>query len=115
MSTIVDNLTNSADQLTILILGDGTTVSLELLYHGATQRWVANITYGNTTINGLGLCCSPNILRQWRNVLPFGLAIVTTDQTDPFSINDFSSGRVLIYLLNAADVIAMEDLVFTAP
>ncbi len=115
MSVIVDNLTNAADQLTILILEDGTTVSLELLYNGVTQRWIANVTYGTTTINGLGLCCHPNILRQWRNILPFGLSVVTADQTDPFNINDFSSGRVLLYLLTAADVLAVEATLFGAP
>jgi len=113
--TRVDNLTSFADQRTILILEDGTTASLELVYHGVTQRWVANIVYGGVTINGLGLCCHPNILRQWRNLLPFGLSVVTDDQTDPFNINDFSSGRVDLFLLTVADVAAVEATLFGAP
>lgn len=113
--TLVDNLTNFANQQTVLVLQDGTTATLTLTFDAATERWVANLAYGNTVINGLGLCTYPNIIRQWRNVLPFGLAIVTADQTDPFDINDFSDGRVKMYLLTKDDVQQVENQIFTAP
>lgn len=113
--TLVDNLTNFADQSVVLILADGSTAALEIFYNGATQRWIANISYEDITINGFGLCCYPNILRQWRNILPFGISIVTANQTDPFDINDFSSGRVNMYLLSQEDVAAVEIDLFGAP
>lgn len=113
--TLVDNLTNFALQQTVLILEDGTTATLTITYNAATERWVMDLSYNNTTINGLGLCTYPNIIRQWKNVLPFGIAIVTADQTDPFDINDFADGRAKMYLLNAADVKQVETDVFTAP
>jgi hypothetical protein len=113
--TQVDNLTNFADQQTVLILEDGSTAAIDLTYNASAERWTMNVTYGAHIINGIGLCDSPNIIRQWKNVLPFGLAFVTSDQTDPFDINDFATERVKMFLLNASDVLQIETDVFTAP
>lgn len=113
--TQIDNLTDFANQQTVLILDNGTTAAVDFVYNASTERWTISVTYGTKVINGIGLCDSPNILRQWKNVLPFGLACVTADQTDPFNINDFATGRVKMYLLNAADVLQVETDVFTAP
>lgn len=113
--TQIDNLTNFADQNTILELEDGTSASLDVVFNASTERWVASVSYAGKTINSIGLCAFPNVLRQWKNIFPFGLACVTADQTDPFDINDFSSGRVKMYLLNEADILQIESDVFTAP
>lgn len=113
--TQIDNLTDFANQQTVLVLNDGTTAILDIVFNGSTERWVASVTYGEKVFNGIGLCTVPNILRQWKNVIPFGLAVVTADQTDPFDINDFSTERVKLYLLDEADVEQVEREVFTAP
>lgn len=115
MPSQITNLTNFADQNTILQLIDGSTATMELIYQGAAERWVTNITYGSQVFNGINVCCYPNILRQWRNVLPFGLTFATADQTDPFDINDFSSGRVAVFLLDQADVNLVESTIFGGP
>lgn len=114
MANLINNLTDFADQVTTLQLPDGTTTTLELIYQGATERWVLNLVYGDFIANGVGICCYPNVLRQWKNILPFGIACVTADQTDPFAPTDFSSGRATLYLLTAEEVISLEDTVFGA-
>lgn len=112
MPNLIGNLTNFADQLTNLQLADGSVASMELIFQGATERWIMNITYGTFIANGIGVCCYPNLLRQWREILPFGLACTSNNQTDPFNINDFASGRVLMYILTQADITAIETTVF---
>lgn len=114
MPSLITNLTNFADQLVSLQLDDGSPMSVELIYQGATERWQINVSYPtlNFLANGLSLCCYPNVLRQWGNILPFGIACVTSDQTDPFDINDFSSGRVQLYLLNQSDISEITSVVF---
>jgi hypothetical protein len=113
--TIIDNLTAASDQTTVLVLPDNSTATLRLRFKPRTQRWVADVAYANTGFQlfGLNVCTFPNVLRPWRNVLPFGLAFVTSDGTDPFNVNDFASfgdqpARVTVYLLDAADVAAVE-------
>lgn len=113
--TQIDNLTNFSVQETALLLEDGTSAIMGLVFNGATQRWVMSMQYGTKTINSIGLCTYPNMLRQWKNIFPFGIAVATSDQTDPFTVDDFISGRVKVYLLNAADVIGVEQDIFTAP
>lgn len=114
MASQIANLTNFADQLTGLQLPDGTQVTMELIYQGATERWQMNVAYPtlNFVASGLSVCCYPNLLRQWQEILPFGIACVTPDQTDPFDINDFASGRAVLYLLTPADIAAITIAVF---
>lgn len=110
----IDNITASASQVSQVLLGDGTSFQLALRYHGATQRWVADVEYEDRTIQNLGLCIHPNVLRQWSRVFPFGIAVVSSGQVDPFDVNDFATGRVSLYLLDQDDVTAVEDDVFGA-
>lgn len=112
MPYLINNLTNFADQLSILQLVDGTTANLELIYQGATERWIMNVTYGDLKYNAVGVCCYPNLLRQWKNILPFGIACVSNNQTDPFDINDFSSSRCQLYILTADDIKTIESTIF---
>ena len=112
MANLINNLTNFADQVTIVQLPDGTTFDFEIIYHGATERWIMNVTYGDFVVNGVGICCLPNLLRQWVNIIPFGIACVADNAVDPFNIDDFSSGRVLLYVLTPADIASIESTTF---
>lgn len=115
--TLVDNLTDAADQTTTLILPDNTVATLRLRFRPRTGRWTADIGYAATgfQVYGLNVCCLPNVLRPWRRLLPFGLAFMTADFTDPFQLTDFLTGRCSVYLLDAADVAAVEDTVIGRP
>lgn len=116
--TLVDNLTDAADQTTTLILPDNTAATLRLRYRPRTQRWTADVGYApkNFQANGINVCALPNILRAWRRILPFGLAFVTPGfLTDPFQLSDFLTGRCSVYLLNADDVAAVESTVIGRP
>lgn len=110
----VDNLSDDASQLTHVVLSDGSLVTLALVYQPATQRWTVDISRNTFAVNGLNLCVHPNLLREFRNIIPFGLAIVSTDGGDPVLIEDFVSGRITLFVLEAADVVAIEDNVFGA-
>lgn len=120
--TIIDNLTAAADQTTILILPDQTTATLRLRFRPRTQRWTADVGYANVVLdgvpfqaNGINVCCFPNILNPFRDVLPFGLAFMTADFTDPFQLTDFASGRVKVYLLNPADLVVVKNQIIGRP
>jgi len=113
--TLIDNLSGFANQQTTLLLEDGTSADLSLRFHGASERWVVDIEYSGVARRNIGLCCHPNVFRQWRNLFPFGVACVTADQTDPFDINDFATGRVGLYLLNQAEVSEVESEIMGAP
>jgi hypothetical protein len=110
----LDSLSDNSDQLLQSVLDDGTIVTLEFLYKPAVQRWFFNVTYGTTIINGLGLCVHPNLLRQWRNTLPFGICCITTDGVDPINTDDFVNARAAVYVLNSTDVEFVESSIIPA-
>lgn len=108
---LIDNLSDAATQSTALSLPDGTTATLQLIYRAAIQRWTFSMThpsFQNGALNGRMLCIHPNILRNYKNQIPFGLSIVSANGNDPVTIEDFASGNITLYLLNAADVKAVE-------
>lgn len=113
----IDNLTDAADQVVNLQMPDGSVGTLELLYMGSTQRWVFNFTHSqfpNGALNGQMLCVHPNILRNFKNLLPFGMTCLSTDGTDPVGIEDFVNGRCSLYILDEAEVQQVEHTVFGA-
>lgn len=114
----VTNLTDAARQLSTVILADGSVVSLTLVFRPATQRWTLDVTRGEFTARNVNICLHPNLLRPWRNVIPFGLSVVAKDGADPFDIRDFQTGRVVLYVLDGTggnrDVEECEEEVFPA-
>lgn len=111
----IDNLVKSSNQQTTVLLPGGETADVGMLFHEATERWVMNISYGDRLILGVGVAFHANLLRQWKNTLPFGIACITQDQTDPFRVDDFSSGRAVLYLLTSSDTELVEREVFGSP
>ena len=108
----ITELTNDSKQLYTVIGENGEQIKFNLYYYATQESWYFDISYLTTTINGLKLTNFPNILRQWKNILPFGLACTVTDGFDPYYIDDFVNGRVSVFLLNSDDVTTVEQQVF---
>jgi hypothetical protein len=104
----IDNLSNDAHQVTHIVLDDSSVVDLSLDYLPAIQKWAFSLTYGTFTIHNKILCLHPNILRQWRRTLPFGLACVANDNCEPFNIDDFINNRIQLYILDTTDILDIE-------
>ena len=109
------NLTDAADQINNIQMPDGSTGILEIIYLPTIQRWIYNFThpsFPNGMIQGQGLCAYPNLLRQFKNIIDFGLACQTTTGTDPVNSFDFLDGNASLYILDAQDVISAEQTFF---
>src|ERR1700674_967322 len=98
---LLNNLTDAADQFMTLTLQDGSTLQFEIIYRPGIQRWTANITHPLLTMVGYNLSLGPNILRQWRNLIPFGIAVTSANGLAPMQIGDFLDGNCHIFILNA--------------
>lgn len=110
----IDNISDDASQTMNIVLSNGGFVTLNLNYLPAIQRWNFGISYNDFIAAGMILCTHPNVLRQWKNILPFGLACTTTDGADPVLIDDFIGGRATLYLLESDDVKSVETAIFGA-
>jgi hypothetical protein len=89
----------------------GGTISFTFYFRPRVREWFMDITFKTFTMNGYKITRSPDILASYANVIPFGLMVLTTDLSDPFLINDFTSGRTFLYLMNSAEVTEMEALI----
>lgn len=85
-------------------------INIALRYMPSVQSWRMDISYNDFKAYGLVLVNSPNILRQWKNILPFGLNIGSIDGVDPMYLDDFSKGRVSMTLLNSSERDVMEQI-----
>lgn len=96
----ITNISTDAHQKTTVLLADNTSVVITLDFLPATGRWVASVTRDLFSLKSVALCVHPNLLRSYRQVIPFGLACVASDGVDPFDIEDFESERIKLYILD---------------
>lgn len=107
------NKINDAAKQNFTIVGEaGEIILFNLYFMPSQQSWFFDFSYGDVVANGIRLCLAPNLIRAFKNVVPFGFCVVSTDGFDPNSVNDFTSGRVQLYTLNATDVQEIEEVLF---
>lgn len=110
---LINSLTTDPLQQFTLTGIPGVEIDILLRFMPRIEIWNADITYGTFNVQGVPLLCSPNILRQWRNIIPFGIAITSIFKLDPYSVNDFAAGVANFFLLNSDDVAAVEANIYS--
>jgi hypothetical protein len=104
----VNKITDDPDQQITLIGEAGQQISFNLYFDPTQNGWFADISWGTWQVTGFQILVGPNVWRQWKNIITFGLMVTSSDGYDPAYIEDFASGRIQLYLLNASDVQAVE-------
>ena len=107
----VTGLTDDNFQKATLIVGENETCDFKLYFCATQYSWYFDWKYKDITSKGNKVILSPNILRYFRNRLPFGLAFLSDDNIPPFKVDDFVS-RVSLYILDSDDIEQLEDYVF---
>jgi hypothetical protein len=111
--TTLTGITSQPVQSSFATLENGALVSIYMSYRPQQQGWFADISWSDWSVNGVRLCAAPNILRQWQNRVPFGLALLTFNNSEPLNQNAFSSGFARLILLNPADVTSVNVLTYS--
>lgn len=109
---ILTGFTDSPHQMTTFSLDDGSSATLTLYFRPQQRGWFFDLTYGNLVMQGQRLTYHKNFLRQFVLQLPFGLACLTNDLTDPKAVTDFSSGKAVLVLLTTDDAKLVETVHF---
>lgn len=107
----INGLTQDPCQLMTMILQDpgyswnGTSFTLEIQFVPMQYGWfITNLTYGSFVLNGVRICNLPNILHQWKNLIPFGLACFSMNDREPSQQQDFQSAASQLFVLSASEV-----------
>lgn len=98
---LITNITSYPLQNQTVPLPDGSVFNFTIYYVPLQIGWfITNLTYKTFILNGMRICNNPNMLYQWQNQLPFGLACFTQSNREPTQQQDFSSGASGLYLLS---------------
>jgi len=108
----IQGIGSQAKQQFTIPLTDGTRVSAYLEYRPQQTGWFLNLVWQDWTLNGLRITASPNILRQWQNVIPFGIAVITSGNVEPLNSYDFSTATAIMVLLEGDDVTLVNQTAF---
>lgn len=109
---IIQGIGSQAKQQFTIPLSDGTRVSAYLEYRPQQTGWFLNLTWETWTLNGLRVTASPNLLRQWQNVIPFGIAVLTSGNVEPLNNTDFSTATAVMVLLDSTDIALVNQTAF---
>jgi hypothetical protein len=107
--TLINSITDKTYQALGLVLADGSKVSMLLRYVSNQQGWFYTLSYGSFSVSNRRIVTSPNMLRAFRDIIPFGLSCTTTDGYEPIFSTDFSEGRAKLYLLTEEDMTYVEE------
>ncbi len=109
---LIQQLTTQPRQSQTLVLPDGSLLNLAIYFIPMQFGWfIPSMVYGNFVLNGLRITVSPNMLRQFKNQIPFGLSCVSNGQNrEPSQQQDFSSGAFSLFLLDKTEVNQYEEL-----
>lgn len=112
----INTITDAPNQNIVMVLDDGSKINMILNYFSNQQGWFFSLNYNNNQFKtGLRrLVMSPNLLSAFQNIIPFGMAVTTTDGYEPVFIDDFISGRASFYVLNQTDVSSIQELISNA-
>lgn len=102
---VVQAPTANTLQKQILILEDGTQITITIEFKPMQFGWfIRELIYEDFTLNGFRIFTSPNILYQFKNLIPFGLMCTTKDGQEPKLQQDFSSGYASLFVLTSSEV-----------
>ena len=110
---LLTSFTGDYGQQLSFTLDDGSNVQMSLNYVPSQNGWFYSLVYPTLKweVDNRRLVNSPNLLREFRNVIPFGLCCITTDGYEIINLSDLISGRASIYVLNSTDVLQTETLI----
>lgn len=101
----IQQITTDPRQKMTLVLPDGSSIQLMLYFVPMQYGWfIPELIYNGFTLKGLRITNSPNMLHQFRNQIPFGLACFSDADREPSQQQDFISGASKLYILTQAEV-----------
>lgn len=106
----INQVTNDTRQRQTVPLDDGSTFEIAIYFMPMQYGWfIEELIYGDFKITCMRIVNSPNILHQFKNQLPFGLACISNEDREPALQDDFSSGASSLFVLSSTEVKEYED------
>lgn len=105
----INSLGSEPRQKITVLLNNNSQIPLTFEYRANQLGWFFGFEYNGQTYSNIRLTTSYNILRAYRNWLPFGIMCLTNDGLEPMDITDFVTGYATIYVLTPDDITTIES------
>jgi len=103
----ITTLNNSSHQQFDFALEGYDSVRVYLEFKPQQYGWFMTLTWGSFVLSNERLSVSDNLLRQFRDMIPFGIMITGIDAIDPSSIDSWIDNN-FFYFLTADEVLEVE-------
>lgn len=107
----ITEISNEYQQIHLIpIEGSAIRAYLTLEFKPLNNAWYFSLSWGDTfSTKNEQIVTSQNLLRQYKNIIPFGMGVMTKSLVvDPMTKEAFSTGDASLYFLSAAEVEAQE-------
>jgi hypothetical protein len=111
--TKIQGISDYANQSFQIRLPSGNLFTLTLQYKPLQLGWFCSVEYQEFKVNCLRVTTNYNILAQFRNLLPFGIACFTRQNQEPLFAQDFLAGNASLCILDAEELEELEEYLGT--
>lgn len=102
---LINSISSDPRQSQAFVIEDGSSFFMTVYFRPMQSGWfIERLVYSDFELKGMRVVNSPNMLRQFKNLIPFGLACFSTNNREPQFLEDFSSGASKLYVLTANEV-----------
>ena len=105
----ISTLTDNAYQTVSFATNKGENVTLTFKYVPSQQTWFVDVESDSLTVYGLALATFVNLLDPYHNNISWGLYVWSKDGFDPYRIDDFSTGRIRVAVIEDLENAVIEE------
>lgn len=106
---VLSTLTDNAYQSVSFDTKDGERVKLTFRFIPSQETWFFDVESNSLNVNGLALTSFINLLDPYHNNISWGLYVWSQDGFDPWRIDDFTSGRIRVAIIEDLEYAVVEE------
>ena len=106
---VLNTLTDSAYQSVSFTTNNGEDVTLTLRFIPSQETWFLDVDSESLTTRGLALTAFEDILDPYHNNISWGLYVWSEDGFDPWRIDDFTSKRIQLAVIEDLERAVMQE------
>lgn len=107
----IQGLTNDGNQKFFAVIDGYDSALISLEFKPQQYGWFMALEWGSVAVKGIRVTTGFNILRQFKNKFPFGIAVSGIGSLDPYTIDDWTNGHNNFYILDSSEVEEVETLI----
>lgn len=106
---ILSTITQNAYQTLSFVTKDGELVTLTFRFIPSQETWYVDVDSNSLTVHGLALQAFVNLLDPYHNLISWGLYVWSKDGYDPWRIDDFTTGRIRVAILEEFEYAVIQE------